>query len=136
MFSSRSELESHAVNTPRFFARYILALSYAMLGCCVSPSFLARTSHVNVSATGLALVCVDPEDPDETRRECLLRRLNRCMKLAEDMGLAVGNLQPLFSRTNLSVGFSRSAHALLLTLPLPERSFLSHSLVAQIILSN
>ncbi|KAH0955051.1 hypothetical protein HN011_005178 [Eciton burchellii] len=69
---------------------YILALSYAMLGCCVSPSFLARTSHVNVSATSLALVCVDPEDPDETRRECLLRRLNRCMKLAEDMGLAVG----------------------------------------------
>jgi len=97
MFSSQSELEPHAVNTPRFFARYILALSYAMLGCCVSPSFLARTSHVNVSATGLALVCVDPEDPDETRRECLLRRLNRCMKLAEDMGLAVGNLQPALS---------------------------------------
>lgn len=64
-----------------------------MLGCCASPSFLARTSHVNVSASSLALVCVDPEDPDETRRECLLRRLNRCIKLAEDMGLAVGNFQ-------------------------------------------
>lgn len=36
------------------------------------------------------MVCVDPEDPDETRRECLLRRLNRGIKLAEDIGLAIG----------------------------------------------
>ncbi|XP_029165990.1 UNC93-like protein [Nylanderia fulva] len=71
---------------------YILAPSYAMLGCCASSSFLARTSHVNVSATSLAMVCVDPEDPDETRRECLLRRLNRGIKLAEDIGLAIGCL--------------------------------------------
>ncbi|XP_014480057.1 PREDICTED: protein unc-93 homolog A isoform X1 [Dinoponera quadriceps] len=69
---------------------YILLPSYAMLGACATPSFLARTSHVNVSATSLALVCVDPEDPDETRRECLLRRLNRGIKLAEDIGLAFG----------------------------------------------
>jgi len=116
----------HEINTSRFSARYILALSYAMLGCCVSPSFLARTSHVNVSATSLALVCVDPEDPDETRRECLLRRLNRCMKLAEDMGLAVGNLQPaLLLSTKLSVGFSKSCTRASLTLQLPERSFFS-----------
>ncbi|KAG7205143.1 hypothetical protein KM043_005512 [Ampulex compressa] len=71
---------------------YILLPSYAMLGACASPNFLARTSHVNSSATSLALVCVDPEDPDETRRECLLRRLNRGIKLAEDMGLALGCL--------------------------------------------
>ncbi|XP_071563759.1 UNC93-like protein isoform X2 [Temnothorax nylanderi] len=72
---------------------YILVPSYVMLGCCASPSFLARTSHINVSATSLALVCVDsPEDPDETRRECLLRRLNRGIKLAEDIGLAIGCL--------------------------------------------
>ncbi|KYN42650.1 UNC93-like protein [Trachymyrmex septentrionalis] len=72
---------------------YILAPSYVMLGCCASSSFLARTSHINVSATSLALVCVDPEDPaDETRRECLLRRLNRGIKLAEDIGLAIGCL--------------------------------------------
>lgn len=63
-----------------------------MLGCCASSSFLARTSHINVSASSLALVCVDPEDPDETRRECLLRRLNRGIKLAEDIGLAIGCL--------------------------------------------
>lgn len=63
-----------------------------MLGCCASSSFLARTSHVNVSANSLAMVCVDPEDPDETRRECLLRRLNRGIKLAEDIGLAIGCL--------------------------------------------
>lgn len=66
-----------------------------MLGCCASSSFLARTSHINMSATSLALVCVDPEDPDETRRECLLRRLNRGIKLAEDIGLAIGTLQLL-----------------------------------------
>ncbi|XP_076753126.1 protein unc-93 homolog A [Xylocopa sonorina] len=71
---------------------YILLPSYAMLGACVSPNFLARVSHVNTSATSLALVCVDPEDPDETRRECLLRRLNRGIKLAEDIGLALGCL--------------------------------------------
>ncbi|EFN64403.1 UNC93-like protein [Camponotus floridanus] len=71
---------------------YILAPSYAMLGCCASSSFLARTSHINVSANSLAMVCVDPEDPDETRRECLLRRLNRGIKLAEDIGLAIGCL--------------------------------------------
>ncbi|XP_020294307.1 UNC93-like protein [Pseudomyrmex gracilis] len=74
-------------------AMYILAPSYAMLGCCVSSSFLARTSHVNWCATSMALVCcVSPEDPDETRRECLLRRLNRGIKLAEDIGLAIGCL--------------------------------------------
>ena len=61
-----------------------------MLGACMSPNFIARVSHVNVSATSLALVCVDPEDPDETRRECFLRRLNRLIKLAEDIGLALG----------------------------------------------
>ncbi|XP_043510106.1 protein unc-93 homolog A isoform X4 [Frieseomelitta varia] len=71
---------------------YILLPSYAMLGACMSPNFIARVSHVNVSATSLALVCVDPEDPDETRRECLLRRLNRGIKLAEDIGLALGCL--------------------------------------------
>ncbi|XP_017764230.1 PREDICTED: UNC93-like protein [Eufriesea mexicana] len=71
---------------------YILLPSYAMLGACVSPSFIARVSHVNTSATSLALVCVDPEDPDETRRECYLRRLNRGIKLAEDIGLAFGCL--------------------------------------------
>uniref|UniRef100_V9ILD9 UNC93-like protein n=2 Tax=Apis cerana TaxID=7461 RepID=V9ILD9_APICE len=71
---------------------YILLPSYAMLGACISPSFIARVSHINTSATSLALVCVDPEDPDETRRECLLRRLNRAIKLAEDMGLALGCL--------------------------------------------
>lgn len=63
---------------------------YAILGACVSPSFIARVSHVNASATSLALVSIDPEDPDETRRECLLRRLNRGIKLAEDIGLALG----------------------------------------------
>ncbi|XP_043268425.1 protein unc-93 homolog A [Venturia canescens] len=71
---------------------YVLVPSYALLGVCTSPSFLARTSHVNVCATNLSLVCVDHEDPDETRRDCLLRRLNRGMKLAEDMGLAFGCL--------------------------------------------
>ncbi|XP_011645959.1 UNC93-like protein [Pogonomyrmex barbatus] len=71
---------------------YILAPSYAMLGCCVSSNFLARISHINMSATSLSLVCADPEDPDETRRECLLRRLNRGIKLAEDFGLAIGCL--------------------------------------------
>ncbi|XP_043787827.1 protein unc-93 homolog A isoform X2 [Apis laboriosa] len=71
---------------------YILLPSYAMLGACISPSFIARVSHINTSATSLALVCVDPEDPDETRRECLLRRLNRAIKLAEDIGLALGCL--------------------------------------------
>ncbi|XP_011869259.1 PREDICTED: UNC93-like protein [Vollenhovia emeryi] len=71
---------------------YILAPSYVMLGCCASSSFLARTSHINVCATSLALDCVDPEDPNETRRECLLRRLNRVIKLAEDTGLAIGCL--------------------------------------------
>lgn len=70
--------------------RYILLPSYAMLGACISPSFIARVLHINTSATSLALVCVDPEDPDETRRECLLRRLNRAIKLAEDIGLALG----------------------------------------------
>lgn len=73
-----------------FVRRYILLPSYAMLGACMSPNFIARVSHVNASATSLALVCVDPEDPDETRRECLLRRLNRGIKLAEDIGLALG----------------------------------------------
>ncbi|KAI4491618.1 hypothetical protein M0804_003010 [Polistes exclamans] len=71
---------------------YVLLPSYAILGACVSPSFLARTSHVNISATSLALVCADPEDSDETRRDCLLRRLNRYIKLAEDAGLAIGCL--------------------------------------------
>ncbi|XP_066581077.1 UNC93-like protein isoform X2 [Prorops nasuta] len=71
---------------------YVLLPSYAMLGMCIGPSFLARTSHVNLSATSLALVCADPEDPDETRKECLLRRLNRAIKLAEDLGLALGCL--------------------------------------------
>ncbi|KOC69305.1 UNC93-like protein [Habropoda laboriosa] len=71
---------------------YILLPSYAMLGACVSPNFIARVSQVNASASSLALVCVDPEDPDETRRECLLRRLNRGIKLAEDIGLALGCL--------------------------------------------
>ncbi|XP_043664335.1 UNC93-like protein [Vespula pensylvanica] len=71
---------------------YVLLPSYIILGACVSPSFLARTSHVNISASCLALVCVDPEDPDETRRDCLLRRLNRGVKLAEDVGLAIGCL--------------------------------------------
>lgn len=77
--------------------RYILAPSYAMLGCCASSSFLARTSHINVSANSLAMVCVDPEDPDETRRECLLRRLNRGIKLAEDIGLAIGTFNIFFN---------------------------------------
>ncbi|XP_031833038.1 UNC93-like protein [Nomia melanderi] len=71
---------------------YVLLPSYAALGACITPSFIARVSHVNTSATSLALVCVDPEDPDETRRECLLRRLNRGIKLAEDIGLALGCL--------------------------------------------
>ncbi|XP_076249253.1 protein unc-93 homolog A isoform X2 [Calliopsis andreniformis] len=71
---------------------YLLLPSYAILGACVSPSFIARVSHVNASATSLALVSIDPEDPDETRRECLLRRLNRGIKLAEDIGLALGCL--------------------------------------------
>ncbi|XP_076276392.1 protein unc-93 homolog A [Lasioglossum baleicum] len=71
---------------------YVLLPSYAMLGACITPSFIARVSHVNSSATSLALVCADPEDPDETRRECLLRRLNRGIKLAEDIGLALGCL--------------------------------------------
>lgn len=48
-----------------------------------------------MSASSLALVCVDPEDPDETRRECLLRRLNRGIRLAEDIGLAFGTLLTL-----------------------------------------
>lgn len=68
-----------------------------MLGACASPSFLARTSHVNVSATSLALVCVDPEEPDETRRDCLLRRLNRGIKLAEDIGLAFGTSRDIIT---------------------------------------
>ncbi|XP_076640769.1 protein unc-93 homolog A [Halictus rubicundus] len=71
---------------------YVLLPSYAVLGACITPSFIARVSHVNSSATSLALVCADPEDPDETRRECLLRRLNRGIKLAEDIGLALGCL--------------------------------------------
>ncbi|XP_043250672.1 uncharacterized protein LOC122396393 isoform X2 [Colletes gigas] len=71
---------------------YILLPGYAMLGVCVTPNFIARVSHVNASATSLALVCIDPEDPDETRRECLLRRLNRGIRLAEDIGLALGCL--------------------------------------------
>ncbi|XP_017890982.1 UNC93-like protein [Ceratina calcarata] len=72
---------------------YILLPSYAMLGACVTPNFLARVSHVNTSASSLALVYVDPEvDSDETRRECFLRRLNRGIKLAEDIGLALGCL--------------------------------------------
>ncbi|XP_001601631.2 protein unc-93 homolog A isoform X2 [Nasonia vitripennis] len=71
---------------------YVLLPSYALLGAWTSPSFLARTSHVNISATSLGLVCADPEDPDETRRDCILRRLNRGIKLAEDMGLAFGCL--------------------------------------------
>ncbi|XP_033208023.1 UNC93-like protein [Belonocnema kinseyi] len=69
---------------------YVLVPSYALLGIWMSPGFLARTSHVNVCAASLGLVCADPEDPDDTRRDCLLRRLNRSMKLAEDMGLAFG----------------------------------------------
>ena len=60
------------------------------MGAWSSPSFLARTSHVNVSATSLSFVCSDPEDPDESRRDCLLRRLSRGVKLAEDFGLAFG----------------------------------------------
>ncbi|XP_058799411.1 UNC93-like protein isoform X2 [Phymastichus coffea] len=71
---------------------YILLPSYALMGIWMSPSFLARISHVNVSATNLGLVCADPEDSDETRRECILRRLNRGVKLAEDVGLAFGCL--------------------------------------------
>ncbi|XP_012286401.1 UNC93-like protein [Orussus abietinus] len=71
---------------------YVLVPSYAIFGACASPGFLARTSHTNISAARLSLVCSDPEDPDETRRDCLLRRLNRGMKLAEDMGLALGCL--------------------------------------------
>lgn len=43
------------------------------------------------------MVCVDPEDPDETRRECLLRRLNRGIKLAEDIGLAIGIFNIFFN---------------------------------------
>ncbi|XP_051176499.1 UNC93-like protein [Leptopilina boulardi] len=69
---------------------YVLVPSYVLLGIWMSPGFLARTSHVNVCAASLGLVCADPEDPDDTRRDCLLRRLNRSMKLAEDMGLAFG----------------------------------------------
>ncbi|XP_011497606.1 PREDICTED: protein unc-93 homolog A [Ceratosolen solmsi marchali] len=69
---------------------YILLPSYALLGVWMSPSFLARTAHVNISATSLGLVCSDPEDPDETRRDCILRRLSRGIKLAEDIGLAFG----------------------------------------------
>ncbi|XP_078043312.1 protein unc-93 homolog A [Augochlora pura] len=71
---------------------YVLLPSYAVLGACITPSFIARVSHVNSSASSLALVSADPEDPDETRRECLLRRLNRGIKLAEDIGLALGCL--------------------------------------------
>lgn len=69
---------------------YILLPSYALLGICTSPSIIARTSHVNISATNLNVVCMDIEDPDETRRDCILRRINRALKLAEDMGLAIG----------------------------------------------
>lgn len=69
---------------------YVLLPSYALLGICNSPCVLARTSHVNISATNLNFVCMDPEDPDEKRRDCILRRLNRALKLAEDMGLAIG----------------------------------------------
>ncbi|KAJ8682922.1 hypothetical protein QAD02_018714 [Eretmocerus hayati] len=71
---------------------YVLVPSYALLGAWTSPSFIARASSVNVSAANLGLVCSDPEDPDETRRDCILRRLNRCIKLAEDLGLAIGCL--------------------------------------------
>ncbi|XP_015608749.1 UNC93-like protein [Cephus cinctus] len=71
---------------------YVLVPSYALLGAFASPSFIARTSHVNISAARLGLVCSDPEDPDETRRDCLLRRINRGLRLAEDIGLALGCL--------------------------------------------
>ncbi|XP_046739394.1 protein unc-93 homolog A isoform X2 [Diprion similis] len=71
---------------------YLLVPGYVLLGAWVSPCFLARTSQVNISAARLSLVSSDPEDPDETRRECHLRRLSRGLRLAEDMGLAVGCL--------------------------------------------
>lgn len=69
---------------------YVLLPSYALLGIWISPSFLARISHVHVCANNLSVVCADPEDPDESRRECLLRRVSRGVKLAEDLGLAFG----------------------------------------------
>lgn len=78
------------ISTHLFPRWYILLPSYAVLGICISPSVLARTTHVFTCATNLNVVCIDPEDPDETRHECLLRRLNRGIKLAEDMGLAFG----------------------------------------------
>ncbi|XP_048507363.1 protein unc-93 homolog A [Athalia rosae] len=71
---------------------YLLLPSYALLGAWASPCFLARTAQVNISAARLSLVSSDPEDPDETKRECLSRRLSRGLKLAEDMGLALGCL--------------------------------------------
>ncbi|XP_008560913.1 protein unc-93 homolog A [Microplitis demolitor] len=72
---------------------YVLLPSYALFGITLSPSLLSRTSHVNNCANNLSVIySTDPEDPDDTRRECLLRRLNRIMKLAEDVGLAVGCL--------------------------------------------
>ncbi|KAL7289011.1 hypothetical protein TKK_0016968 [Trichogramma kaykai] len=71
---------------------YLLLPTYTLMGLWLSPSFLSRVSHVNVSATNLGLVCSDIEDPDETRRDCILRRLNRGIKLAEDLGLAFGCL--------------------------------------------
>ncbi|KAK0079984.1 hypothetical protein PV326_008433, partial [Microctonus aethiopoides] len=80
------------ISTHLFPRWYILLPSYAVLGLCVCPSFLARTTHVHACATNLSVVCADPEDPDETKRDCLLRRLNRGIKLAEDMGLAFGCL--------------------------------------------
>jgi len=103
MLLSQSELSRKLTRALFRIARYILAPSYAMLGCCASSSFLARTSHVNVSATSLSLVCTDPEDPDETRRECYLRRLNRAIKLAEDFGLALGILTNIFFALFLNI---------------------------------
>lgn len=73
---------------------YLLVPGYFLLGAWVSPCYLARTAQVNISAARLSLVSSDPEDPDETRRECLLRRLSRALKLAEDMGLAIGQSGP------------------------------------------
>ncbi|XP_011298781.1 protein unc-93 homolog A [Fopius arisanus] len=80
------------VGTHLFPKWYLLLPSYTLLGIFATPTFIARTAHVNVTATNLTIVCTDPEDSDENRRDCILRRLNRGMKLAEDMGLALGCL--------------------------------------------
>ncbi|XP_034933654.1 protein unc-93 homolog A isoform X2 [Chelonus insularis] len=80
------------ISTHLFPKWYILLPSYALLGITISPSFVARILHIDICAANLSIISPDSEDSDESRRECLLRRLNRAMKLAEDLGLAIGCL--------------------------------------------